>query len=104
MEHIIYYNQFKLRNNIFAYICKFCMKYTWNRQEPEFLSQFVDNKVLIGALGRMLQEERKKDNELVSNILEIFFCFSNFTQLHPILINSKISVCILTNDVILPLQ
>ena len=50
----------------------------------------MDNKVLIGALGRMLQEERKKDNELVSNILEIFFCFSNFSQLHPILINSKI--------------
>ena len=38
----------------------------------------------------MLQEDRKKNNELVSNILEIFFCFSNFSQLHPILISSKI--------------
>jgi len=59
-------------------------------QAPEHLAQFVENKVLIGALGRMLHEERKKNNELISNILEIFFCFSNFSQLHPILINAKI--------------
>ena len=59
-------------------------------QNPEYLSHFVENERLIGALSRILQEDMKKQLELTSNILEIFFCFSNFTDLHSILVRSKI--------------
>jgi len=60
------------------------------QQEPYNVEYFLENETLIGALGRILQEDRKKSTELVTNILEIFFCFSNFSQLHNILIQNKI--------------
>lgn len=59
-------------------------------QQAQHLPHFVNDKILIGTLARIMNEDRKKNAELVSNILEIFFCFSNFTQIHHILIHYKI--------------
>lgn len=59
-------------------------------QNPQNLDTFIDNESVLGTLGRVLSEERKKSTELVTNILEIFFCFSSFAQLHPILLSNKI--------------
>ncbi len=60
------------------------------KKEPKYLPHFIENKTLIGALARILQEDRKKNVELVTNILEIFFSFSNYSQLHSILVYHKI--------------
>lgn len=71
-------------------------------QNPSYLSHFVGNNRLIGALSRILQEDMKKQVELTSNIVEIFFCFSNFSDLHEILIKSKIggmSMQIIRNEI-----
>jgi hypothetical protein len=59
-------------------------------QDPDNLNHFIENDTVLGALARVLQEDRKKNTELITNILEIFFCFSSFTQLHQILLQNKI--------------
>ena len=61
-------------------------------QNPENLDHFIDNDTVLGALARVLAEDRKKSVELSTNILEIFFCFSSFRQLHPILLQNKIGM------------
>ena len=59
-------------------------------QNPDNLDHFIDNDTVLGALARVLKDDFKKSSELVTNILEIFFCFSSFRQLHPILLQNKI--------------
>lgn len=59
-------------------------------QDPVNLEYFIQNDTLLGALSRILAEERKKSTDLITNILQIFFCFSSFSQLHPILLHNKI--------------
>ncbi len=51
-------------------------------QNPLNLEHFIDNETMLGALARVLQEDHKKSTRLVTNILEIYFCFSSFSQLH----------------------
>ncbi|MES1910585.1 MAG: hypothetical protein MHM6MM_003157 [Cercozoa sp. M6MM] len=53
----------------------------------------IDNATLIGALTRILQEDRGKGglaSDITNNIFEIFLCISNFSQLHSILVDSKL--------------
>lgn len=59
-------------------------------QRPENLDHFIDNDTVLGALARVLKDEYKRSPELTTQILEIFFCFSSFRQLHPILLQNKI--------------
>ncbi len=59
-------------------------------QDPANLEYFIESDTILGALSRVLVDDRKKSTELVTNILEIFFCFSSFSQLHPILLHNKI--------------
>lgn len=59
-------------------------------QDPSNLKSIVGNERLTGALSRVLAEERRKSTALVSNILEIFYCFSSISQLHPILVQNRI--------------
>jgi hypothetical protein len=59
-------------------------------QDPANLEYFIESDTVLGALSRVLAEDRKKSTELVTNILEIFFCFSSFSQLHQILLQNKI--------------
>jgi hypothetical protein len=47
----------------------------------------MSNQLLLYSV---LNEDMKRSTVLVTNILEIFFCFSSFTQLHHILVNNKI--------------
>lgn len=59
-------------------------------QKPEHLDYFVQSEATLNTLSRVLTEDMKRSTVLVTNILEIFFCFSSFTQLHNILISNKI--------------
>ena len=50
---------------------------------------------LMSALSRVLREDRKKNMELITNIVHIFYCFSNYTQYHPIITGKKVGdLCI----------
>lgn len=59
-------------------------------QDPANLDYFIENETIMQALSRVLSEERKKSAELNVKILNIFFYFSQFRQLHHILLQNKI--------------
>ncbi|KAJ3210624.1 hypothetical protein HDU67_005161 [Dinochytrium kinnereticum] len=54
---------------------------------------------LISALSRVLREDNKKSMELVTNIIYIFFCFSNYSQFHQFITANKIGdMCLRITD------
>ncbi|KAJ3093007.1 Kinesin-associated protein 3 [Quaeritorhiza haematococci] len=57
---------------------------------PDHMEYLVANEALMSALSRVLREDGKKSMELVTNIIYIFFCFSNFSAFHPIITANKI--------------
>jgi hypothetical protein len=59
-------------------------------RSPANMGALIRNESLISALGRVLREDGRKSMELVTNILYIFFCFSNFSEFHSHLIANKI--------------
>jgi hypothetical protein len=54
------------------------------------LETLIGNEALMGNLSRTFGEEYRKGGTLVSNIIRIFWSFSNFVQMHEILANYKI--------------
>merc|ERR1711968_378969 len=44
----------------------------------------------MGALSRVLKEDYKKSMDLTTNLMYIFFSFSNFTQMHGALTNYRV--------------
>ena len=53
----------------------------------------------MSALSRVLREDGKRSMELVTNIIYIFFCFSNFSEFHPIITSNKIGdMCLRVAD------
>ena len=59
-------------------------------QDPRHLGYFLEHDTMLTALTRILNEDRRKSVDLVTNLLEIFFCFSNFSALHHVLLQNKI--------------
>lgn len=59
-------------------------------QQPHNLRALVNNNRLLGALSRILDEDRKRSVLLNANILEIFFCFSSISELHDVLYEKKV--------------
>lgn len=48
----------------------------------------------LSALSRVLREDWKKNMDLATNIVYIFYCFSSYSQFHPVIIQCKIgSLC-----------
>jgi hypothetical protein len=47
-------------------------------------------ETLFGVLVRLLREDGSHDVVLATNIVYIFFCFSNFSQFHPFLSQSQV--------------
>ena len=59
-------------------------------RNPDNLEELSQNETLMGALSRVLREEWRASLELTTNIIYIFFCFSTFTQFHPVILQHKI--------------
>jgi len=59
-------------------------------RNPDNLEELSQNETLLGALSRVLREEWRSSIDLTTNIIYIFFCFSTFTQFHPVIMNFKI--------------
>ena len=59
-------------------------------RNPDNLEELSQNETLLGALSRVLREEWRASIDLTTNIIYIFFCFSTFTQFHPVIMNFKI--------------
>ena len=45
---------------------------------------------MFGALARLFRENGNKDIALATNISQIFFCFSTFSQFHPFLAQNRV--------------
>ena len=54
------------------------------------LEVLSSNESLMGALARVLKEDYKHSIDLVTNIMYIWFSFSNFSQLHGVLTSRRI--------------
>jgi len=52
---------------------------------------FNVSEPLLSALSRVLREDWKKSVELSTNIVYVFFCFSTFSQFHPIVLQYKVA-------------
>eukprot|EP00842_Homolaphlyctis_polyrhiza_P005073 jgi/Hompol1/5567/HPOL_000419-RA len=57
---------------------------------PENMTLLIKNESLMSALSRVLREDGRKSMELVTNIIYIFFCFSNFSGFHAIITANKL--------------
>ncbi|EEB13642.1 Kinesin-associated protein, putative [Pediculus humanus corporis] len=63
-------------------------------KNPYNLKEIAVNEVALSALSRVLREDWKKNVELAANIIQIFSCFSSYSQFHPVIIQYKIgSLC-----------
>ena len=45
---------------------------------------------MVGALARVLREDWKRNTELSTNIIYVFFCFSSFSQFHGVIAHFKV--------------
>ena len=59
-------------------------------RNPDNLEELSQNETLLGALSRVLREEWKVSIDLSTNIIYVFFCFSTFSQFHPIIAHYKV--------------
>merc|ERR1711953_528524 len=59
-------------------------------RNPDNLEELSQNETLLGALSRVLREEWKVSIDLSTNIIYVFFCFSTFSQFHPIIARYEI--------------
>ncbi len=59
-------------------------------RNPDNLEELAGNERLLGALSRVLREEWRASIDLATNIIYVFFCFSTFTQFHPVVSHYKV--------------
>lgn len=63
-------------------------------RNPDNLEELEKNESVLSALSRVLREDWRKSLDLSTNIIYIFFCFSTYTQFHPVIVQYKIgSLC-----------
>ncbi|CEG40929.1 kinesin-associated protein 3-like [Plasmopara halstedii] len=55
-----------------------------------FIESLVQDESLMSLLSRVLNDEYKKSYDLSLTLMRIFWCFSNFLQLHLVLANYRI--------------
>ncbi|KAJ2999415.1 Kinesin-associated protein 3 [Globomyces sp. JEL0801] len=66
---------------------------------PENMGALITNESLMSALSRVLREDGRRSMELVTNIIYIFFCFSNFSEFHAVITANKIGdMCLRITD------
>ncbi|OAF69333.1 Kinesin-associated protein 3 [Intoshia linei] len=72
-------------------------------RNPDNLEEIMKNERLIGALVRVMKENWKKSLDLAINASYTFFCFSTFSDFHPIIKHFKIgSLCLNVIESVLP--
>ncbi|KAL7751426.1 hypothetical protein RI367_003286 [Sorochytrium milnesiophthora] len=59
-------------------------------RDADHIDALANNESLMSALSRTLREDSKKSLELITNIAQIFFLFSQYSRFHPLLMANKI--------------
>ncbi|XP_014780052.2 kinesin-associated protein 3 [Octopus bimaculoides] len=65
-------------------------------RNPDNLEELFHNETIVGALARVLKEDWKRSTELATHIISIFFCFSNFSHFHGVILHFKIGALCMT--------
>uniref|UniRef100_A0A0L8IB51 Kinesin-associated protein 3 n=1 Tax=Octopus bimaculoides TaxID=37653 RepID=A0A0L8IB51_OCTBM len=67
-------------------------------RNPDNLEELFHNETIVGALARVLKEDWKRSTELATHIISIFFCFSNFSHFHGVILHFKIGALCMTAE------
>jgi hypothetical protein len=59
-------------------------------RNPDNLEELFQNETILNCLSRVLKEDSRKSIEVATHIIYTFFCFSSFSQFHPLLAYYKI--------------
>ncbi|KAJ7986251.1 hypothetical protein DPEC_G00338010 [Dallia pectoralis] len=59
-------------------------------RNPDNLEDLLLNKTPLGALARVLREDWKQSVDLTTTIINVFFCFSRFSQFHMLVTHYKV--------------
>ena len=59
-------------------------------RNPDNLEELFHNESILNCLSRVLKEDWQKSIEVATNIIYTFFCFSSFSQFHPLISHYKI--------------
>lgn len=59
-------------------------------RNPDNLEELFQNESILNCLSRSLKEEWQRNVEVTTNIIYTFFCFSHFSQFHPLISHYKI--------------
>lgn len=65
-------------------------------RNPDNLEEIAHNETVVSALARILREEWKASTELTTNIIYTFFCFSSFSEFHPVILTQKVGAMCVT--------
>lgn len=65
-------------------------------RNPEHMEELLRKETVLTALARVLREDWNRSMQLSSDILYIFFCFSNFSQFHQVIAHFKIGALCMT--------
>ncbi|XP_065068315.1 kinesin-associated protein 3-like [Rhopilema esculentum] len=65
-------------------------------RNPDNLEEIAQNETVVSALARILREEWKVSTELTTNIIYTFFCFSSFSEFHPVVLSQKTGAMCMT--------
>lgn len=63
-------------------------------RNPDNLDELFQNESILNLLARVLKEDWKKSVELATNIIYTFFCFSSFSQFHPLIAHYKVGALV----------
>ncbi len=59
-------------------------------RNPDNLEELFQSETILNCLQRVLKEEWRRNIEVTTNLVYIFFCFSSFSQFHPLISHFKI--------------
>ncbi|RNA35012.1 kinesin-associated 3-like [Brachionus plicatilis] len=59
-------------------------------RNPDNLEELFQNESILNCLSRVLKEEWNRNIEVTTSIIYTFFCFSSFSQFHPLIAHYKI--------------
>ena len=65
-------------------------------RNPDYLEELLHRETVLTALARVLREDWSRSMQLSSDILYIFFCFSNFIDFHHMISHFKIGALCMT--------
>lgn len=59
-------------------------------KQPRTLAALAQQGQLLGTLARVLREEGRKSADLALPLMQLFYCFSHFSQLHAALVDLRL--------------